>query len=149
MKERGKNSRDQINEEELSNLPERVFRYIKYVPRLEDRMEKMQGTFNTVNTITKDIEEIKNKQTEMNNTITEVKNTLEGTNSRITEVKKEICELEDRMVEKIAEEQNKGKGMKRSEDSFRDLWDNIKHTNIRVIGVPEEEYKNKGTFKKF
>ena len=70
MKERGKNSWDQINEEELSNLPERVFRYIKYVPRLEDRMEKMQGTFNTVNTITKDIEEIKNKQTEMNNTIT-------------------------------------------------------------------------------
>ena len=37
------------------------------------------------NTITKNIEEIKNKQTEMNNTITESKNTLEGTNSRITE----------------------------------------------------------------
>ena len=37
----------------------------------------MQGTFNIVNTITKDIEEIKNKQTEMNNTITEIKNTLE------------------------------------------------------------------------
>ena len=44
----------------------------------------MQEAFNTVNTITKDIEEIKNKQTEMNNTITEIKNTLEGTNGRIT-----------------------------------------------------------------
>ena len=43
------------------------------------------------------------------------------------------------MVENIAEEQNKGKGMKRSEDSLRDLWDNIKHTNTQVIGVPEEE----------
>ena len=31
--------------------------------------------------------------------------------------------------------------MKRAEDSFRDLWDNIKHTNIRIIGVPEEEEK--------
>ena len=31
--------------------------------------------------------------------------------------------------------------MKRIEDSLRDLWDNIKHTNIRIIGVPEEEEK--------
>ena len=37
-------------------------------------MEKMQETIQTVNTITKDIEEIKNNQTEINNTITEVKN---------------------------------------------------------------------------
>jgi len=34
--------------------------------------------------------------------------------------------------------------MKRTEDSLRDLWDNIKHTNIRIIGVPEEEEKKKG-----
>ena len=37
--------------------------------------------------------------------------------------------------------------MKRIEDSLRDLWDNIKHTNIRIIGVPEEEEKKKGTEK--
>ena len=49
------------------------------------------------------------------------------------------------MVEITAEEQNKEKGMKRIEESLRDLWDNIKHTNIRVIGVPEEEEKKKGT----
>ena len=35
--------------------------------------------------------------------------------------------------------------MKRIEDSLIDLWDNIKHTNIRLIGVPEEEEKKKGT----
>ena len=39
--------------------------------------------------------------------------------------------------------------MKRIEDSLRDLWDNIKHTNIRIIGVPEEEEKKKGSEKKF
>ena len=38
--------------------------------------------------------------------------------------------------------------MKRNEDSIRELWDNIKHTNIRIIGVPEEE-KKKGTEKIF
>ena len=50
---------------------------------------------------------------------------------------------------KIAsEEQNKVKRMKRTEDSLRDLWDNIKHTNILIIGVPEEEEKKKG-YEKF
>ena len=48
----------------------------------------------------------------MNNTITEFKNTLEGTNSRITETEEWISELEDRMVEITAKEQNKGKRMK-------------------------------------
>ena len=46
-------------------------------------------------------------------------------------------------------EQSKEKRMKRTEDSLRDLWDNIKHTNIRIIGVPEEEEKKKGTEKIF
>ena len=57
---------------------------VKMLPRLENRVEKMQEAFNTVNTMTKDIQEIKKKQTEMNNTITEIKNTLQATNSRIT-----------------------------------------------------------------
>ena len=37
--------------------------------------------------------------------------------------------------------------MKIIEDSLRDLWDNIKCTNIRIVGIPEEEEKNKGTEK--
>ena len=47
------------------------------------------------------------------------------------------------MVEITSEEQNKAKRMKRTEDSLRDLWDHIKCTNIRIIGVPEEEDKKK------
>ena len=103
---------------------------VKMLPRLENRMEKMKGALNTVNTITKDIEEIKNKQTETNNTFTEIKNTLEGTNSRITEAEEWISELEARMVEMTAEEHYKGKGMKRIEESLRDLCNNINCTNI-------------------
>ena len=49
----------------------------------------------------------------------------------------------------ISEEQNKVKRMKRTEDSLRHLWDNIKDTNIRIIGVPEEEEKKKGYEKNF
>ena len=78
MKEQGRNSKNQINEEEINTLPKREFRImiVKMLWRLENRMEKMQEAFNTVNTIIKDIEEIKNKQTEMNSTITEIKNIL-------------------------------------------------------------------------
>ena len=38
--------------------------------------------------------------------------------------------LEDKMVEITSEEQNQVKRMKRTEDSLRDLSDNIKGTNI-------------------
>ena len=52
------------------------------------------------------------------------------------------------MVEITSEEQNKVKRIKRTEDSLRGLWDIIKCTNIRIIGVPEEEEKKKG-YEKF
>ena len=39
--------------------------------------------------------------------------------------------------------------MKRIEDNLRDLWDNTKHSNIRIIGVPEEKEKKKGSEKTF
>ena len=85
MKEQGKNLQDQINEEEIGNLPEKEFRVmmVKMIQnlrnRMEARIEKIQEMFN------KDLRELKNKQTEMNNTVTEMKYTLEGINNRITE----------------------------------------------------------------
>ena len=94
--------------------------------------------------INNNLEALKNKHTETNNTITEIKNTLEGINSRISKAEKRISELEDKMVKITSEEQNEVKRMKRIEDSLRDLWDNIKCNNIRIIGVPEEEEKKKG-----
>ena len=47
------------------------------------------------------------------------------------------------MVEFTAAEQNKEKRMKRNEDSLRDLWDNIKCTNIRIIGIAEGEKRER------
>ena len=93
---------------------------------MEAKIEKIQEL------ATKNLQELRNKQTDMNNTLEEI-------NSRITEGEEQVNCLEDRMVEITATEQNINKRMKRNEDSPRDLWDNIKHTNICLIGVPEGE----------
>ena len=52
-------------------------------------------------------------------------------------------------MEITSEEQNKVKRMKRTKDSLRGLWKNIKCINIRIIGAPEEEEKKKGYEKIF
>ena len=101
-------------------------------------MEKIQEKFK------KDLEEIKSKQTVTKNTVNEIKNSLEGINSRITEAEEWISDLEDKIVEITSAEQNKEKRMKRIEDSLRDLWDNIKRTNIRIIGSQKKKRKRKG-----
>ena len=106
-------------------------------------MEKMQESIN------KDLEELKNKHRETKNAITEIKNTLEGINSRVSEAEEQIHELEDKVVEIAAKKQYKVKRMKRTEESLRGLRDNIKCTNIRIIGVPGEEEKMKGHEKIF
>ena len=87
---------------EIGNLPEKEFRMItvKIIQdlrkRIEAKIEKMQEIF------TKGLEELKNKETEMNNT-------LEGIHSRITEAEERTNDWEDRMVETTTTEQNREK----------------------------------------
>ena len=81
MKEQTRSTEVQINEEEIGKLPERDFRImiVKMIKNLEKQMEKMQESIN------QDLEELKNKRAETNNTIMKIKNTLEGISSRISE----------------------------------------------------------------
>ena len=81
MKEQIRNTEVQINEEKIGKLPEKEFRImiVKMIKNLENKMVKTQELMN------KDLEELKNKHAETNNTITEIKNILEGINNRISE----------------------------------------------------------------
>ena len=126
MKKECKIQLDQKNKEEIGSLPEKEFRgmIVKMIQNLGNRMEKIHETFN------QDLEELKSKQTMINNTINAIKNSLEGGNSRITEAEERISDLKDKIVEITTTRQNKEKRMKRIEDSLRDIWDNIKRTNI-------------------
>ena len=95
MKEPGKNPPDLTNEEEIGSLPEKEFRImvVKLIKNLGNKTEKIQEMFN------KDVEELKGKQTVMNNTKNEIKNSLEEINSRITEAEERISDLEEKTVE--------------------------------------------------
>ena len=150
VKEHDKCPPNQTKEEDIGSLPENKSKImiVKMIQNLENKMElqinslktrieKMQEMFN------KDLEEIKKSQSIMNNAITEVRSTLQGTNSRITEAEDRISEFEDRMVEINESERINEKRIKRNEHNLRDLQDNIKRYNIRIIGVPEEEDKKK------
>ena len=141
MKEQSKNTEVQINEEEIGKLPDKEFRIIlvKWSKTLKKKKVRKCKT-----KLKKNLEELKNKHIETNNTITEIKNTLEGINSRISEAEEWISEQEDKIVEITSEEQNKVKRMKRTEDSLRDLGDNVKHTNIELEGSQKKKRKRKG-----
>ena len=72
MKEQTRNTEVQINGEEISKLPEKEFRIliVKMIKKLENKMEKTQESIN------KNLEKLKNKHTETNNTIIQMYNTV-------------------------------------------------------------------------
>ena len=72
--------------------------------------------------INKELEGLKNKHIETNNTIIEIKSTQKKLRAEYLKQKKES---DDKMLEITSEKQNKVKRMKRTEDSLRDFWDNI------------------------
>ena len=109
MKEQTRNTEVQTNEEKIGKLPgkEFIIMIVKMIKNLENQMEKIQESNN------KNLEELKNKHTDTNNTITQIKNTFmgsqrvghdwvtelnwEGINSRISEAEEWISKLEDKM----------------------------------------------------
>ena len=81
---------------------------------------------NIQETLSKEIQDIKRKQEEMQNTIMEINNALEAANSRIQEAEEQISEVEDRLVEITDAEQKREIRLKTNEESLRELWNNVK-----------------------
>ena len=86
-----------------------------------------------------DLKSIKKIQSEMMDTLIEIKNNLQGNNIRMEEVENQINDLEHKEPKNNQWEQQEEKRLQKSEDSTKSLWDNFKCSNIRCIGVPEEE----------
>ena len=127
MKEQDKNPEKQLNEVERGSLLKKEFR----IMIVNSWSWKKNGE--DARNVQERPRRIK-EQTEMNNT-------LEGTKSRITEAEEQISDLKTEWWKSLPLNRLFKKRMKKekNEDSLGDLWDNIKHTNICIIGAPEGE----------
>ena len=106
MKGQYKIPEKQLNKVEIGNLPEKESR-VMIVKTMQDLGKTLEAKIKQMEEMfTKHLEELKKKQTGMNNM-------LEGIKSRITEAEEWENDLEDRMVEITAAEQNIGKRMKK------------------------------------
>ena len=130
----------QLSDQEIISLQEKDFR-LKMMQNIWNKLEAKIDNLQV--SLSKEIQDLNLKQADIQNALPEIKNLLEATNSRIQEAEERISEVEDRLVEITDVEQKREKRLKRNEDSLRELWDNVKHTNIHIIGVPEEEEREK------
>ena len=81
----------------------------------------------------------------MKATQSEIKQNIQGTNSEGKESRMQINDLEQKKERNIQQKQNEETRILKNEERLRNLWDNVRHSNIRIIGVPEgeeEEQKN-------
>ena len=94
----------------------------------------------------KETETINKGQDEIKNTIPELKNTLEGIKSRLDEAEDQISELEDKVEKNTQKEQEKEKRLRNNEEEegLREMQDNMKCNNIRIIGIPKGEEEEQG-----
>ena len=89
----------QLSDQEILSLQEKDFRLLM-LKMMQDIGNKLEAKMdNLQETLTKEIQDIKLKQEEMQNTITEIKNALEEANSRTQEAEERISEVENRLVE--------------------------------------------------
>ena len=64
-------------------------------------------------------------------------NTVEGIKSGLDEAEDQISELEDKVEKNIKKDQEKEKRLRKNEEGLREIQGNMKHNNIRIIGIPE------------
>ena len=79
---------------------------------------------------------------QMKDTQNEIKQNIQGTNSDRKETRTQSNDLDQKKKINIRPEQNEETRIQKSEETLTKLWDNLKHSNIWIIGVPEKEKNN-------
>ena len=74
---------------------------------------------------------------QMKDTQSEIKQNIRGTNSDRKETRNQSNDLEQKEKISLQSEQNEETRIQKHEERLRNLWDNLKHSNIWIIGVPE------------
>ena len=121
MKEQSKTPERELSNEEIANLYATEFKVlvIKMLTELIELGWKMKE--------------------QMNDTQNEIKQNIQGTNSDKKETRIQSNDLEQKQEINIQPDQNEETRIQKNEERLRILWDNLKCSNIWIIGVPEEE----------
>ena len=82
----------------------------------------------------KDQQEIIRDQQEIKNTLSEIKNIIQSPRNRMKDCKNQVKDLEHKEPEDTLPQKLEGKRIQKIEDNVRNLWDNFKRTNIRIMG---------------
>ena len=120
-------------ETDLTSLPEKEFK-IKIINMLMEMERKMQEQW----------DEAWREITDARKEITEVKQTPEGFMSRMDKMQEATEGIETREQERIEADIERDKRISRNGTILRELCDQSKRNNIRIIGLPEEEERGKG-----
>ena len=121
MKEQNKTAEKELNKTEIANLSDAEFKTL-VIQMLKE--------------LTEDGKCIRE---EMKATLSEIKKIPQGTNSERKDAGIQISNLEHKEEKRIQSEQQEEKQIQQNEDRLRSHWDISKHTNIQIIGVPEEK----------
>lgn len=94
-------------------------------------------------TLTTEVKELKTNQAKMKNAITKIQNQLDIMTTRIEESEEWVSNIEDKILENNEVAQKRERNILDHKSRLRELSDPIKHNNILIIGVPEEEETKK------
>uniref|UniRef100_A0ABI7VY98 L1 transposable element RRM domain-containing protein n=1 Tax=Felis catus TaxID=9685 RepID=A0ABI7VY98_FELCA len=131
---------NELIKNDLSNITAQEFKiiFIKLIAGLEKRIEDSRESIST------EIKGLRKSQEELKNAINELQNKMEATTARIEKAGERIGESEDKIMEKEKAEKKRDKKIQEREGRIREPSDAMKHNNIRIIGIPEEEERGKG-----
>ena len=115
----------QLSDEEIANLSDAQFKnlvirmlteMVEYGPKIEGRVNPMKN---------------------------ELKENAQGTKSDGKETGTQINSSDQKDEINIQPEDNEETRILKNEERLSNLWDNFKHSNIQILGVPEEKRKSK------
>ena len=98
----------------------------------------------TADTLRKELEHIRRSQEKLENSFAEIQTEVRAVKTRMNNAEECISDVEDRIMEITQTGQQTENQMEKHKSNIRDLWDNIKQTSQHIIGITEEEEKEKG-----
>lgn len=134
----------------IDNMSEREFRLtiIQAIARLEKAMDdqteliraELKATRQDVHNVRA---ELKATREEVHNALNEFQSNLNSLKARVTETEDRISDLEDKQIERKDQEEAWNKQLRSHESRIREISDAMKRSNVRIIGIPEGEEKER------